>query len=398
VKLDSGEGVDLVLGMVSALPVFSASQDQLGMAQVPGNHLVLRGVENPEEYQQMVQALNLLEDSEREGLYRERRLHKEVLVLLHEWAHALGAIHDGSSEFVMSPTYQRSQSRFSPASERLVRLGLQFHPIRSMDQDASRSWAKGLQEIVRSTPPDAWEREDRARLESLAARMLDEGGDYLPGEDRRQFEKAEKLAEGAEREKAWEVVQPLLARHPRHAGIQGLGCYLALEREPRAPDTRPRCEAAAKLAPDDGDARLRLAHARLLQGDLPGASEALADASGRLASLFKDFPGSPGLWALQCALDIRHRKNAAARSDCQKAVAADDENAEAHLLLGTLAAWADDWPESSRQLERVLVLDPGHRPTWQQLAEVYRVSGKQQALQDLRGRYRQIYAAELPAR
>jgi hypothetical protein len=128
VALDKGEGADLVLGMVTALPIFSASQDQLGMANVPGNHLVLRGIENPEEYQHLAHALNLLSDDEREALYKKRRQHKEVVVLLHEWAHALGTLHDRSSEYVMCSTYLPSQAPTPNASSASGSSSTRFAP------------------------------------------------------------------------------------------------------------------------------------------------------------------------------------------------------------------------------------------------------------------------------
>ncbi|MBT8470671.1 MAG: hypothetical protein KJN97_18135, partial [Deltaproteobacteria bacterium] len=40
--LDPGEGVDWVIGLVSSVPRFTESFDELGMADLPGRHFVLR--------------------------------------------------------------------------------------------------------------------------------------------------------------------------------------------------------------------------------------------------------------------------------------------------------------------------------------------------------------------
>jgi len=51
----------------------------------------------------------------------------------------------------------------------------------------------------------------------------------------------------------------------------------------------------------------------------------------------------------------------AARESAKKAIELDPDLAEAHLVLGTIAFWADwDWAESERNLQRALELEPGN--------------------------------------
>src|SRR5713101_4110230 len=124
--LDKGDGVDWVVGFVSSLAVFSAAQDQLGIAVLFGRHVVLRGMFSAAEMDAINASLNLLYSADREQLSRDRRLHKETAVFLHEWAHTLGAIHDRSPQTLMAPTYDKSQSAFSDESARIAGIGLEF--------------------------------------------------------------------------------------------------------------------------------------------------------------------------------------------------------------------------------------------------------------------------------
>src|SRR5438477_3220450 len=124
--LDKGDGVDWVIGFVSVLDVFSAAQDRLGMAVLFGRHIVLRGMFSAAEMDAINASLQLLSSADREQLARDRRLHKETAVLLHEWAHTLGVIHDRSPQSLMAPVYDKSQSSFSEASARIAGIGLQF--------------------------------------------------------------------------------------------------------------------------------------------------------------------------------------------------------------------------------------------------------------------------------
>src|SRR4051812_18070309 len=90
-RLDPGQDVDWVVGLVSPLPLVSMSFHDLGWAAVPGRHFVLRGMSSIAELDDFNRAFQSLERSTREGLYVRRKNHKETVVFLHEWAHTLGA-------------------------------------------------------------------------------------------------------------------------------------------------------------------------------------------------------------------------------------------------------------------------------------------------------------------
>jgi hypothetical protein len=91
-----------VVGFVSSLRVFTAAQEDLGRACMFCRHFVLRGMFSAAESDAIDRALPLLSCAERENLARERRIHKETALFLHEWAHTLGAFHDRSPRSVMA--------------------------------------------------------------------------------------------------------------------------------------------------------------------------------------------------------------------------------------------------------------------------------------------------------
>jgi hypothetical protein len=108
------------------IPVY---EDELGAAEVTGRATVILSPERR-------RVLGLRSEPVREtALARtirtvgrvapdERRLHRETVAFLHEWAHTAGAVHECDNKWIMSETYRVTASGFSPESERLVRLTL----------------------------------------------------------------------------------------------------------------------------------------------------------------------------------------------------------------------------------------------------------------------------------
>ncbi|WP_426730119.1 hypothetical protein [Myxococcus faecalis] len=86
--VDPGEGVDLVVGLVSTLKFYTASHHELGMARLFGRHFVIREMGNPDEVRAIMEALVHLPQDEQQTLYllagvgrtpegRHRRLARE---------------------------------------------------------------------------------------------------------------------------------------------------------------------------------------------------------------------------------------------------------------------------------------------------------------------------------
>jgi len=246
--LDPGSDVDWVIGFVSSLPVFSASHEQLGLAQLFGRHMVLRGMDSLAEAQAASEALDLLSEDERQDLLRARRVHKETFVLLHEWAHTLGAFHERNPASILSPAYDKSQSGFSPASREVVALGLRTRESR--DGSVRAAWGKAYRGLVEKYAASAWDaatREDALRA-SVAMLGGDTGAGGRPADPPSRAEYARSLCERA-------------VRRSRHD-----------------PTTIETCRTAAAVPGADLDIVLGVPQLLAEARDTRGARQALAEA------------------------------------------------------------------------------------------------------------------------
>lgn len=113
---DPGTGVFLVIGLTSSLSLATTTFDQLGVAALPGRHLVIRGYSDVQERQVLESAFRDLRKEEREVMYEARRRHKSVAVLLHELGHNLGAPHTADTSSLMRPTYSVDATSFDADS------------------------------------------------------------------------------------------------------------------------------------------------------------------------------------------------------------------------------------------------------------------------------------------
>jgi hypothetical protein len=318
-KEDPGTDVDWVIGFAPALTFASAVHEQLGVGAVFGRHLVLRGMFSLEETLALEKVLDQLPFEEREGLLRERRLHKETAVLLHEWAHTLGAFHEHEPGSLMSPMYEPSQSSFSPSIVRLMRVALEQHG--SPDAAGLSRWAVAYRDEVRSATT-IWDEATRAEALSLGerffgnaawaggqqggptqepttparsseetARMPSRAGE-LSAADAKRLEDTVRRAQAGDLARAEALLEPLVRSYPKDARVQAFSCSLRQAREPRSASTLARCQAAARLPDAPLEIRLTLAQVLLDRNDRAGASAALA----RTESLMRDASAAPELW------------------------------------------------------------------------------------------------------
>ena len=123
-QLDPGRDVMTVIGLTSSLSLVSATFEQLGLAELGGHHLVVRGYADVFERQMFDRAFHALTADEREAMYFARRKHKTAALLLHELGHTYGAEHTDISDSIMSALYSDRSSAFDPASRRVIRATL----------------------------------------------------------------------------------------------------------------------------------------------------------------------------------------------------------------------------------------------------------------------------------
>jgi hypothetical protein len=116
-------GADWVVGFVGPVPEDSW-RDNLGLAPAFRAAFVVRAMESSAQLSQLALGLDTLGVEDRRRFALARRLHRETVVFLHEWAHTLGAPHECDGKWLMADGYGVLASTFSPESDRLIRIGL----------------------------------------------------------------------------------------------------------------------------------------------------------------------------------------------------------------------------------------------------------------------------------
>jgi hypothetical protein len=378
---DPGRDVDLVIGFVSAVRLPTALTELLGAAELGGRHLVLRAMVWAQEYDELERALGLLSAEERVELDRQRRVHREVTVLLHEWAHLHGAAHEGGPPSIMDGQYHPQAIGFTPAAVRVIRASLlAAEAVRHAGAPAPRDTASGAATSTPSAPPPGPGAPTPAG--SLPPRLRPGAPPPGPPPPARiaSAGPAAALAALAVREAA------LLAREgPPEAWLQlareadRLGAPALTERAAQRAGAAP---AAAFLV---ADARRRRREVALpLDGTVaPEREPAYVEAVGRvldgsagrekakardaLRRLEAAFPGSSGLALAACAMAAAERGPSALEA-CTAAVQAFAEAPRAQLLLGTIHGRAGRWAEARDRFRQALALDGSTGEPWERLA------------------------------
>jgi predicted Zn-dependent protease len=119
-ELDPGDDVLTVVGLTSSLGIVAATFEKLGVAEVGGRHMVLRGYADIEERRTFDRFFTELRTDERELLYQARRRHKTTGLLLHELGHNLGAEHVPDEDTLMHASYSEHAAKFDPHSRALI--------------------------------------------------------------------------------------------------------------------------------------------------------------------------------------------------------------------------------------------------------------------------------------
>lgn len=269
--LDDGKDVDRVIGLLGSVPRAELSFHQLGMARLPGKHLVMRAMNDLREMEGIEQAFPLLGAAERRELYRSRKRHKTTACLLHELGHTLGVPHEVEVTSLMGKRYDAKVNRFSDAAAALMRLSLARHADPGAQPEAAFA-ATFAAEVKRTA--DVWmaeEREDLLRRLAFAAPpppparagrtmrpapaandepvpATDEGLGTMSILDRNTYQRAlaEKAA-GRMRE-ANEAAKPLYKAYPDVVAVQDLRCQLAMTAGGAWQDVQAECARFMELS------------------------------------------------------------------------------------------------------------------------------------------------------
>jgi hypothetical protein len=165
--LDPGGDVDWVVGFVAREESMDGPMHSAGVARTLSRHFVVRSPDDPKVREALVTS-PVLTRADGMAIYEERRYHREVAVLLHEWGHTLGAIHAVEPQWIMSPKYSRHVRSLAPANVRLIEVALQ-HRLRG-GEPTSMALCSALRHRLQSEPWSGWVGRDRARFSKYLRR------------------------------------------------------------------------------------------------------------------------------------------------------------------------------------------------------------------------------------
>jgi hypothetical protein len=123
---DGGDGALCVVGLTSSLGLVSATFDQLGVAQLGGRFMMMRGYADVEERRAFGAAFPDLSSDERENAHVSRRIHKTTAVFLHELGHNLGVQHEQETDTIMNATYSHHAAAFTAQARSRMQTTLDY--------------------------------------------------------------------------------------------------------------------------------------------------------------------------------------------------------------------------------------------------------------------------------
>jgi tetratricopeptide (TPR) repeat protein len=287
-QLDPGEDVDWVIGLVTALPYASPSVHDLGMARPLGRHTILRGIDDAHD--RKVVATAQIDEDQKPALLEARRQHKLTLVLLHEIAHTLGAMHADKPEWIMNGSYNKDQAEFSDENARLIRAMLP-HRLTPADERIAGAEHKALLEYLEAHDWGGWDPDERAQtmqwLQDSGAADVDttagNSGAPVPREANTQYQRTKRLVEMGYVPEAREELESLVSAYPANFAIRALACQLEIVANgPTHEAVTEVCTTAANLSPTDPTIDMMLSATLLATGDRPASMEAAKRARARL--------------------------------------------------------------------------------------------------------------------
>lgn len=456
--IDPGDDVVWVVGLTSSLSLASATFEQLGVATLGGRHLVVRGHADLEERKAFERAFPDLDPEERESVLEARRRHKTTAVLIHELAHSLGALHETEPDWIMNASYSHHAASISDRNRELMLITLDER----LKPPAARDPRATTQKLLAALDVEwgGWEADERAELvENLRAELGAKPARGITGSAPAavmgQYRHAEqRLATGdhrgsqaelesADPQPAIEIAAARLAAGDptgaratlvtAEARIESLApgetaaAWLMLAAQYRAmgaitwtedalakagatatayhklaawaATTRvrygiPRDGVRWKLVPEDDAAALRAVHGVL---DLVNANRFDAAAKAATAAE-KRWPQLPGLLAARCDLELRRGALAAARQQCDRAIAQGGSSWALYLRgILDLQSESQTAPKAGvARLREAIALDPDLGQPWRALGKALSRAKATAELEQLRHDYLARFDSPLP--
>ena len=300
-------------------------------------------------------------------------------MLVHEWAHNLGAEHESGQDLIMSDQYDRRAARLSETSLAVVGRALAGEPplvaatVRPPTQAIPAPAPAATGQFDAAIAAAEAEREHGRRKAGLAALDAVKGRSGVPSGDWIQ------LGSAYARLGAFTRADEALTRATAGPAVDAARRSAQLWRAQRgvygvAAEDEPEATAAVEAA-----------HA---------AVAAESEGVGRLLDEgLRRWPRLAGLLALRCGVELRAGKAKAAGATCRRALAVSDETLLAHFFAAQLTSRGD---EGIAHLERAIALDPDAAAAYELLAPMYQSAHRVEPLIKLRADYKQRFGRPLP--
>jgi hypothetical protein len=261
---DTGDDVELVVGMIGGLSRQTDSFHELGMADMPGKHLVVRAAARADEHDAIDRSFYELSEDQRAQMIRLRKRHRALAVFLHEVGHCLGALHERDVHSLMNPAYDPKMSGFDDGALALMRV--------AVGGGDRATIAQGQLALLRDGSFPAWspaERDDEAaRLQAVLDRSAGSAKarsadavpptvaappELSPG-DADRFARAQQALQASSPRAAYEQAKPLFDAYPNSVAVQELRCSLAAIRWLSPEELLAECAPFKRLSAADGGA------------------------------------------------------------------------------------------------------------------------------------------------
>jgi hypothetical protein len=264
---DPANDADWVIGLAGPMARFETSIHQLGIADNPGKHIVVRAMNAAEEYRAVEAEFSELDEGERKKVYAARMDHKAGAVLLHEIAHSLGVIHETDPTSIMATLYSPKSVAFSTEATAVLRIAVEQPSER-------RGWvSSALVEAYRDqgswVPADRtefiarWEHQQAPEAPTPQTSVAvptstpaadpdpisQAGLEPLTEAHRALFEMAMREKQAGRPNDAWNTARPLFEAYPRVERVQDLRCQLGMDRNLSWQGARAECAGLMALTP-----------------------------------------------------------------------------------------------------------------------------------------------------